>query len=283
MGVREDKESAVAEITHRFNEAEGALLTEYRGLRVAEIAELRTALRAADAEYKVLKNTLARIAVREVGLEELVDQLVGPTAIVFANGDVAAAAKALDDAAKQFPVLVVKGGALKGGKTFDAAQAKALASIEPREVLLAKIAMLANSPAQQMANVLSALLRNFGSMLAQVVEKKEAGETFGSAPAAVAPSDATPRPTEDPAEGGETADEGAETPAPTQDPAEGADDSSAEATASVTGGEAAASEPEVAETEAEEPPVAPTEQPDPAEEAAEEASAGTADIDEDKA
>lgn len=283
MGVREDKESAVAEITQKFNDAEGALLTEYRGLRVAEIAELRTALREADAEYKVLKNTLARIAVREVGLEELVDQLVGPTAIVFANGDVAAAAKALDDAAKRFPVLVVKGGSLKGGKTFDATQARALASIEPREVLLAKVAMLANAPAQQMANVLSALLRNFGSMLAQVVEKKEAGESFGAAPAAAAPADETPKPTEDPAEGGEAADEASETPAPSQDPAEGADDSSAEPTASVTEGEAAASEPEVAETEAEEPPVAPTEQPDPAQEAAAEESAGTADTDEDKA
>ena len=282
MGVREDKESAVAEITQKFQDAEGALLTEYRGLRVAEIAELRTALRAADAEYKVLKNTLARIAVREVGLEDLADQLTGPTAIVFANGDVAAAAKALDDAAKQFPVLVVKGGSLKGGKTFDAAQAKALASIEPREVLLAKIAMLANSPAQQMANVLSALLRNFGSMLAQVVEKKEAGETFGAAPAAPAASADAPKPTEDPAEGGDSADEGEVTPAPSQDPAEGADDSSAEASADVTQGEAAAAEPEVAETEAEEPPAPTTEEADPAQEAADEASAGTADTTADK-
>lgn len=279
MGVREDKESAVAEITQKFNDAEGTLLTEYRGLRVSEIAQLRSALREAGAEYKVLKNTLARIAVREVGLEELVDQLVGPTAIVFANGDVAAAAKALDDAAKQFPVLVVKGGSLKGGKTFDAAQAKALASIEPREILLAKIAMLANSPAQQMANVLSALLRNFGSMLAQVVEKKEAGETFGAAPAAAAE---TPKPTEDPAEGGDSADEGEATPAPSQDPAEGADDSSAEASVDVTQGEAAAAEPEVAETEAEEPPAPATEEADPAQEAADEASAGTADTDADK-
>lgn len=243
MGVREDKESAVAEITQKFNDAEGALLTEYRGLRVSEIAALRNALREADAEYKVLKNTLARIAVREIGLEDLVDQLVGPTAIVFANGDVAAAAKALDEAAKQYPVIVVKGGALKGGKTFDAAQAKALASIEPREVLLAKVAMLVNSPAQQAVNVFSALLRNFGSMLAQVLEQKTS-----AAPAAAASAE----------------------------PA-------AEASADVTAGEAAASEPEVAETEAEEPPAAATEQPDPAEEAADEASAGTADTKEDKA
>jgi large subunit ribosomal protein L10 len=173
MDARPEKVSAVADITERFQGAEAALLTEYRGLRVSEIAEVRDALRAADAEYRVLKNTLARIAVREVGLEELVGMLEGPTAIVFCRGDVAAAAKALDDAAKKFPVIAVKGGTLKGGKIFNAAEAKALASIEPREVLLSKVAMLVNSPAQQTANVLSALLRNFGSMLAQVVEQKQ--------------------------------------------------------------------------------------------------------------
>jgi large subunit ribosomal protein L10 len=173
MAARPEKVSAVADITERFEGAEAALLTEYRGLRVSEIAEVRDALRAADAEYRVLKNTLARIAVREVGLEDLVGMLEGPTAIVFCRGDVAAAAKALDDAAKKFPVITVKGGTLKGGKIFSAAEAKALASIEPREVLLSKVAMLVNSPAQQTANVLSALLRNFGSMLAQVVEQKQ--------------------------------------------------------------------------------------------------------------
>jgi large subunit ribosomal protein L10 len=171
--ARPEKESAVADITEKFEGAEAALLTEYRGLRVAEIAEVRSALRSADAEYRVLKNTLARIAVREVGLEDLVPLLEGPTAVVFCRGDVAAAAKALDDAAKKFPVIAIKGGTLKGGKIFDADQARALARIEPREVLLTKVAMLVNSPAQQTANVLSALLRNFGSMLAQVVEQKQ--------------------------------------------------------------------------------------------------------------
>jgi large subunit ribosomal protein L10 len=175
MVARPEKESAVADITQRFEGAEAALLTEYRGLRVAEIAEVRDALRGVDAEYKVLKNTLARIAVREVGLEDLVALLEGPTAVVFCRGDVAAAAKALDDAAKKFPVITVKGGTMSG-KVFGADQAKALARLEPREVLLAKVAMLANSPAQQTANVLSALLRNFGSMLAQVVDQKQQSE-----------------------------------------------------------------------------------------------------------
>ncbi len=174
--ARPDKVSEVSDIAERFRGSEAALLTEYRGLRVSELAELRTALRAADADYKVLKNTLARIAVREVGLDELVDMLEGPTAIVFCRGDVAAAAKALDEAGRRLPALVMKGGSLQG-KVFDADRARALAKLEPREVILGKIAGLMNSPAQQTANVLSALLRNFGSMLAQVVEQKGSAGT----------------------------------------------------------------------------------------------------------
>ena len=281
--ARPDKVSAVAEITAKFEGADATLVTEYRGLRVSEIAEVREALRGANAEYKVMKNTLARIAVREVGLDDLVGELTGPTAVVFVQGDVAAAAKALDDAAKKYPVLIIKGGTLKGGKIFSAEQAKALAKIEPREVLLAKIAMLANSPAQQTANVLSALLRNFGSMLAQVVSKKESGELpAGDAPAAAETPVATPEtpaPTEDSAEGGDSADEGEATPAPAQDQAEGEVGDAPEAAAD---GGTDAPEPEAAETEAEEPPVPATEEPDPAQEAADEASAGTADTDADK-
>ena len=172
------KTETVREITERFSDTDAALLTEYRGLRVAEIREVRNALREADADYKVLKNTLARIAVREVGLEDLVALLEGPTAIAFVKGDVAAAAKALDEAAKKYPVLLVKGGVLNG-KVLDADQARALARLESRDVLLSKIAMLFNAPAQQTVNVFAALLRDLGSMLAQVVAKKESGELPG--------------------------------------------------------------------------------------------------------
>lgn len=274
--ARPEKAAAVQEITERFEGAEATLLTEYRGLRVAEIAEVRGALREADAEYKVLKNTLARIAVREVGLDELVDMLEGPTAVVFVKGDVAAAAKALDDAAKKYPVLVVKGGALKG-RVFGADQAKVLANLEPREVLLAKIAMMVNSPAQQTVNVLSALLRNLGSMLAQVVTQKEAEGPAPAAQDAGADAEAeaeAPEPTTDPAEGGEgEPQEGA--PQPSTDPAEGPDDASASADAGGPAEDAAseaAAEADAGETPAEEPPPA----DDPAAEAAEEASAGEA-------
>ena len=184
--VRADKQAEVQEITTRFKETDAALLTEYRGLRVSEIKEVRNALREADSDYKVLKNTLARLAVREVGLEDLVALLEGPTAIAFVRGDVAAAAKALDEAVKKFPVLSIKGGVLNG-KVLDADQARALAKLESREVLLTKIATLFNQPAQQTVNVFAAVLRDLGSMLAQVVAQKEA-EAPAAAPEPEAPA-----------------------------------------------------------------------------------------------
>ena len=174
--ARPEKVEAVKDIAGRFSAADAALLTEYRGLSVTDMAEVRKALREADADYRVLKNTLARIAVREVGLDELVSMLEGPVAIAFVRGDAAAAAKALDDAAKRLPVLSIKGGVLNG-RIIDAEQARALASLEPRDVQLSKIAMLMNSPLQQTANVISALLRDLGTMLAQVMEKKSTEDT----------------------------------------------------------------------------------------------------------
>ena len=221
--ARPEKAQAVAEITERFKDSDAALLTEYRGLRVGEIAELRGALRDAQTEYKVLKNTLTRIAVREVGLDELVDMLEGPTAVAFVKGDAVEAAKALDDAAKKYPVLVIKGGVVEG-KIITADQARELAKLEPREVQLAKIVMMVNTPLQQTANVLSALLRDFGSMLAQVVAKKESGELPGGAgeaePAEQPAAEATP--TEEPA--AEAEPEPAEEPAAEAAPAEADDD-----------------------------------------------------------
>ena len=215
---RPEKVDAVRDIAERFKDSDAALLTEYRGLRVQEIAEVRNALREAGADYKVLKNTLARIAVREVGLEDLAGMLEGPMAIAFVKGDAAAAAKALDEAAKKFPVLEIKGGVLLG-KIIDASEAQRLARLESREILLSKVAMLANSPAQQTANVFSALLRNFGSMLAQVVTKKETGELPGGTgaeaapdPAAEAPAPSGDAPGDAPAE--EAVEPGGDTPPP---------------------------------------------------------------------
>ena len=166
--ARPEKEQAVGEIAERFSTAEAALVTEYRGLSVSDMAELRDA----EAELKVLKNTLTRIAVGRVGLDELTAVLEGPTAIAFCRGDAVRAAKVLDEAGRRFGALGVKGGVLKG-RVLDALQASDLAAVEPREVQLAKIAMLMSSPAQQVANVISALLRDLGSMLAQVLTGKQ--------------------------------------------------------------------------------------------------------------
>jgi large subunit ribosomal protein L10 len=202
--ARPEKEQAVEEIAGKFGDAQAALLTEYRGLSVGEIAEVRRALRDAEADYKVLKNTLTRIAVREVGLDELVEMLQGPTAVAFCRGDAVTAAKALDDAAKKFPVLVVKGGVLRG-QVIDADQAKALAKLEPREVQLAKIAMMMNAPIQQTVNVFAALLRDLGSMLGQVLAQKESEEPADE-PAEEGTSEAA-------GDGAEVSDEAESTPA----------------------------------------------------------------------
>ena len=198
--ARPEKIAAVKEISEKFSNSEAALLTEYRGLSVGEIAEVRQALREADAgtEYKVSKNTLARLAVKDLGLDDLIDLLVGPTAIAYVKGDAAAAAKAIDDVSKKYPVLQVKGGIL-AGQIISAEQARALAKLEPRETQLAKIAMMMNQPAQLTVNVLAALLRDLGSMLAQVVTSKESeapsetpGEPAAEASSAEAPADEAP-------------------------------------------------------------------------------------------
>lgn len=181
---RPEKEAAVREIADRFNEVDAALLTEFRGLSVTDIAEVRGALRDAGADYKVLKNTLARIAVKEAGLDELVEMFQGPTAVAFVKGDAVEAAKALDGAAGRFPVLVIKGGMLRGGRVIGAEEARRLARLESREVVLTQIVTMINQPAQRTVNVLSALLRDLGSMLAQVLtQKEESGEPAGAAPA----------------------------------------------------------------------------------------------------
>ena len=122
------------------------MLTEYRGLNVAAIAQLRRALREAGGELKIYKNTLVRFAARDLGLE-IEDLLTGPTAIAFVDGDPVNVAKALRDFARTNPALVVKGGLL-GDKPLSAAETQALADVEPREVLLAKLAGAMAAPMQ---------------------------------------------------------------------------------------------------------------------------------------
>jgi large subunit ribosomal protein L10 len=136
--ARPDKAAAVAELTDKFRGSNAAVLTEYRGLTVAQLKALRSALRG-NADYAVVKNTLTAIAAKEAGLEVLADELKGPSAIAFVSGDPVAAAKSLRDFAKANPALVVKGGVLDG-RVLTAADVTKLADLESREVLLAKAA-----------------------------------------------------------------------------------------------------------------------------------------------
>lgn len=169
-GHRTEKVATVDMVADRLRSSGAVLLTEYRGMKVGELKDLRAALAKHDTDYKVVKNSLATIAVRKVGLEDLVGMLQGPVAIAFVGGDVVSAAKEIQNFAKTAPALLLKGGILEG-KVITETQAKGLATLESREVLLTKVAGLFQSPLQQMANLISAPLRNLGSALAQLKDK----------------------------------------------------------------------------------------------------------------
>ena len=164
--ARPDKAAAVAEIVDSFNDSSGAVLTEYRGLTVKQLQDLRRVL-GENAHYAVVKNTLTKIAAKEAGVDGVDDLLNGPTAIAFISGDVVEAAKGLRDFAKANPALVIKGGYVDGAPMAAAEIAK-LADLESREVLLGKMAgaMLAslsqavylfNAPLAQVARLAGAL------------------------------------------------------------------------------------------------------------------------------
>lgn len=135
--ARPDKAAAVAEITDKFRASNAAVLTEYRGLTVKQVKNLRRSL-GENAQYAVVKNTLTKIAANEAGITELDDLFAGPTAVAFVTGDPVESAKALRDFAKDNPALIIKGGVLDG-KALTADEIKKLADLESREVLLAKL------------------------------------------------------------------------------------------------------------------------------------------------
>ena len=132
------KEATVAELSDNFRQSVAVWLTEYRGLSVSELKELRTTLRS-DATYAVVKNTLTKIAAKQAGIDSLDELLVGPSALTFVHGDPVAAAKALRNFAKDHPALVIKGGYFEG-QPLEAAEVEAFAKLESREVLLGKLA-----------------------------------------------------------------------------------------------------------------------------------------------
>ena len=232
--ARAEKQAAVAEIVESFNGSAGAVLTEYRGLTVKQLQDLRRSL-GANANYAVVKNTLAKLAAKDAGITGFDDLLTGPTAIAFINGDVVEAAKGLRDFAKANPTLVIKGGVLDG-KPLDAKEVAKLADLESREELMGKLAgaMLAslsqavyllNAPLAQAARLAGALQAKRAEEEGQDPTDLDAGGAGAPAAAEEAEADQADAPadevTEAPAD--ETTDDAA--------PAESEEAPTAEATA----------------------------------------------------
>jgi large subunit ribosomal protein L10 len=232
-----EKVEKVKELTAEFTSASGAVLADYRGLTVTEATQVRRGLREADARFVVAKNTLARLAAKGAGLDELLPMLEGPTAITFLKGDAVAGAKVLLDMSKRFPALQIK-GALVDGTVMGEAQAKSLATLESREVSFGKLAGMLQAPLARMVFLLQAPLQRMAYALA---EHARQGGVDTSAPAEDAPAaEVEAAPAADAAAESETRAEEAstqESPAAGEAPAEEA--SAAEASTEDTGGGAA--------------------------------------------
>ena len=211
--ARPDKAAAVAELAESFRESNGAVLTDYRGLTVKQLQELRRSL-GGSASYLVTKNTLTKIAAKEAGVELDEKLLVGPTAIAFITGDVVEAAKGLRDFAKANSPLIIKGGFLDG-KTLEPGEIQKLADLESREVLLAKLAGGMKASLSNAASLFNAPLSQTARLLAALQAKVES-----EAPAAEAPAEeasATEALAEEaPAEEAPAADEASEVEAPAE-------------------------------------------------------------------
>jgi large subunit ribosomal protein L10 len=175
------KTAVIDDIKARLESADAAVLTEYRGLSVTDIAALRAALRPAATDYKIFKNTLARRAAQDAGLDELVASLEGPVAIAFVRsdgGDPVTAAKALRDFARTNPNLVLKGGIL-GPRVLTSGDVEALADVPPREQLLARLAGGFQAPMVKAAGLFQAFTRNMAYGVKALIDQRiEAGEAL---------------------------------------------------------------------------------------------------------
>jgi large subunit ribosomal protein L10 len=169
--VRADKATAVAELTEHFRKAEATVLTEYRGLTVAQLTQLRRSL-GQTATYSVAKNTLAKRAATDAGISGLDELFSGPTALTFVSGDVVEAAKGLREFAKANPALIIKGGVFEG-KAISADEVNKLADLESREVLLAKLAGAMKANLSKAAAVLQAPLTKTARLAAALQDKRE--------------------------------------------------------------------------------------------------------------
>lgn len=179
--VRADKAAAVAEITERLNNSSATVVTDYRGLTVAQLKELRTSL-GDSATYAVVKNTLTKIAVKEAGIEGFDEFLKGPSALAFVEGDIVEAAKGLKNFAKDNPQLIIKASYVDG-EIMDPADFSKLADLESREVLLAKLAGGMNASASQAVALFAAPLNQTVRLAEALRAKVEAEGPVGDAPA----------------------------------------------------------------------------------------------------
>ena len=208
--ARQDKGGIVAEITDRFRSSAAAVLTDYRGLSVAQLKELRRSLGGA-VTFSVVKNTLTRRAAAEAGIEGFEDLLVGPSAIAFVDGDPVEAAKGIRDFAKDNPDLVVKGGYMDGAILTPQDFAK-FADLESREVLLAKLAGMMKAKQSQAASLFAAPLaqaaRALGALQAKVEADAPTSGSTAEAPAAEAPAAEAPAAEDTSADGQDVADQG---------------------------------------------------------------------------
>jgi large subunit ribosomal protein L10 len=187
---RDQKAVAIAEIASNIDESDAIFAVDYRGITVAQVAELRATLRQSDATFKVVKNSLTERAADQVGAESLKEFLAGPTALTFVRGDVATAAKVVADYARTTQLLPFKGGLMEGN-TLDVEQIRSLSKLPSREVLYSQLVGVVASPIGGLVRSLNALIGGLAVALGQVNAKKESGEIpAGDAPPAAEPAEA---------------------------------------------------------------------------------------------
>jgi len=207
---RPDKVSAVAEIADAFRTSNAAVLTEYRGLSVKELTQLRRTL-GAGTSFAIVKNTLTKIAAKDAGVDGLGELLTGPTAVAFVEGDPVEAAKGLRDFARTHPALVLKGGVLEG-KPLSAQEIRRLADLESREVLLARLAGAMQGSLSKAIATIAAPLSQFARVAAALQDQRASAAEAASEPASEAASEAA-------AEPGEPAEDPTTQPEPATEPA----------------------------------------------------------------
>jgi len=173
MSIRDDKAQVVAEIKGKLSGSSSSILIDYRGLTVGEVTELRKQFRESGVDYKVYKNTLTELAAKELGMDELIPFLKGPTAIAFGVNDPVAPAKILTESIKKFKKMELKAGVVEG-KIIDADGVRALADLPSREELIAKMLGSMNAPITGLVTVLGGTMRAFVYALNAVREQKEA-------------------------------------------------------------------------------------------------------------